>query len=104
MELQSALPRTQEVGRIQEQQQQRFNHERLLEIAEQLKTIQQEGQRVGELEQSAEGKIREQREKERHRKKSSGWENQTESPVGQKGSDQHLMHDPFRGRFIDISL
>lgn len=107
VELQVALPRTLEVSRIQEHQQQRAVHEQQSLIDERTLHDQQNRQRPPGVGHTDKNKLREREQK--HQKgqqeaeatatpdhKEADGEGKTSLPVS--------MRDPIRGRFIDISM
>ncbi len=107
VELQVALPRTQEISRIQEQQQQRSMHEQqvLIEDRKQLDEIARK--RPESMSEPAKGQIREkqQRERKRHAQSPAQTEGATEPHEKGNSAKGHVpMTDPLRGRHIDISL
>jgi hypothetical protein len=107
VELQVALPRTQEIGRLQDQQQQKNLHEQQMNISDRTQLDQQLRQRPTDVNETAKSQIREKQEKERRQKKQAAApavEAETET-AQQKRTEDHLrMKDPLRGRHIDISL
>ncbi|MFD2371323.1 hypothetical protein ACFSO0_15470 [Brevibacillus sp. GCM10020057] len=105
VELQVALPRTLEVSRIQDQQQHRSVHEQLSLMDERTLHDQQMRQRPMDIEQTDKNKLREREQKHGREKR----EAQAATPAGEhaeegKKSVPVEMKDPFRGRFIDLSL
>ncbi|WP_139488960.1 hypothetical protein [Brevibacillus dissolubilis] len=104
VELQIAIPRTQEIGRIQEQQQQRHNVDQQALIRDRKELDEKARIRPQDINQKANGQIKEKQERE-HTKKEK--ENQT-APVKQESrsasSKKTEGFDPMRGRHIDISL
>ncbi|MED4750150.1 hypothetical protein [Brevibacillus choshinensis] len=107
VELQVALPRTLEVSRIQEHQQQRTVHEQQSLIKERNLHDQQMRQRPLDIEHTEKNQIREREQKQKKNQKDSAafasseggdmtGEAKTTLPVS--------MRDPLRGRMIDISL
>lgn len=109
VELQVALPRTQEIGRIQEQQQQKLTHEQQQIISERKQIDQQMRQRATDVDQTAKSKIRE-KEDQQNKNKKRGMSatvdpnDETATPHDAKHSERSDMRDPLRGRHIDISL
>ncbi|QRG65469.1 hypothetical protein [Brevibacillus choshinensis] len=108
VELQVALPRTLEVSRIQEQQQQRTVHEQQSQIDERTLHDQQNRQRPTDIEHAEKNKLRD-REQKQHKE-------QTETSSGTVASDNLAaggeakaslpvsMRDPLRGRHINITM
>jgi hypothetical protein len=106
VELQIAIPRMTEVGRIQEQQLQRPTQEQLILHEDRKHLDEQNRQRPNELEHTEKGMIREREQKKKKKDEpaailsTSGSDSTTEETTA-KAVD---MRDPLRGRFIDISL
>lgn len=103
VELQIALPRTQEVTRIQEQQQQRSMHEQQELIAARRELDELARKRPGDVHQSVQGQVREKTDRERRRQQ----EQKQRAEIAQHPSAKDgktLASDPIRGRHIDISL
>lgn len=103
VELQVAIPRTQELGRQQENHQQRLWHEQQSIIAERNQEDQHNRVRTQELEKSAKGYNKEDRERER-RKSQEAMEQWEESKQAEARKPHVPMKDPLRGRHVDISL
>lgn len=106
VELQVALPRTQEISRIQDQLQQRTMHEQLMQLSDQTLHDQLQRQRTGDVNDTTKGLIKEKQEKQKREKKqeTASKQNSTGSEGHSHGNDRSLMQDPLRGRHIDISL
>lgn len=103
VELQVAIPRTQELARQQENHQQRLWHEQQSIIAERNHEDQQNRARAQQLEKSAKGYNKEDRERERQ--KSHEAMEELEAARQEDGKKPHVpMKDPLRGRHVDISL
>ncbi|GED70212.1 hypothetical protein BRE01_39140 [Brevibacillus reuszeri] len=109
IELQVALPRTLEVTRIQEQQQQRTMHEQQSMINQRRELDEHLRQRPHDVDPTQKNQIREREQ----RKGKGGFEQSASSSEEEKeaGSGDSTssastisMRDPMRGRFIDISL
>ncbi|KZE53094.1 hypothetical protein AV540_08555 [Brevibacillus parabrevis] len=108
VELQVALPRTLEVGRIQEHQMQRSMHETQSMIDQRKELDAHMRHRAADIDETQKNQIRE-REQGQQREHD---ESSDSSSAGQKNAaakDQNApssvsMRDPMRGRFIDISL
>ncbi|MDF2679386.1 MAG: hypothetical protein K0R47_576 [Brevibacillus sp.] len=107
VELQVALPRTLEVSRIQEHQQQRTVHEQQSLINERTLHDQQMRQRPLDIDQTEKNRIREREQKQKKKQKDSEATASSEG-VDITGEEKTTlpvsMRDPLRGRFIDISL
>lgn len=105
VELQVALPRMTEVGRIQEQELQRPIHEQLTQQEARKQLDAQNRQRPMELEETEKNQIRERepREQKQNRQQASLAAAHQEKPEETK-ADSPSMRDPLRGRYIDISL
>jgi hypothetical protein len=107
VELQVALPRTQEIGRLQDQQQQKTVHEQQININDRTQLDQQIRQRATDVNETAKSQIREKQEKEKRQKRQAAAE--TDEGTSQaaeriRTADHVEMRDPLRGRHIDISL
>lgn len=106
VELQVALPRTVEAGRLLEQQQNRTHHEQQALMNERTMLDDHVRQRPPEIEQTAHNQIREreQQRKQQDQADASFSEAVEGQPSEEKTASQPLMRDPLRGRYIDISL
>ena len=106
LELQVALPRMTDVGRMQEQQLQRPVHEQVVQQEERKQTDALNRQRPTEVEQPEKNMIREREEREQRQNREE--ESQTAAAAAnrleKKKADSVSMRDPLRGRYIDISL
>lgn len=107
VELQVALPRTLEVSRIQEHQQQRTIHEQQSLIDERTLHDEHNRQRPVDVEHSEKNELR-QRE-QNHQKQQREADGSTAHEKGAADGDEKKsfsvpMRDPMRGRYIDISL
>ncbi|WNC12518.1 hypothetical protein [Brevibacillus brevis] len=107
VELQVAVPRSLEAGRIQEHQQQRTIHEQQSMLDERSLLDQQMRSRPVEVAQPEKSQIRERENKQQKEKQ----EREGKDPVSLEGASAEdkapssvSMRDPLRGRFIDISL
>jgi len=105
VELQVAIPRMTEVGRIQENQQQRPTTEQLLLHEERKHLDEQNRQRPHVVDQTEKNQIREREQKKKDEPAVIvvSTEASDETPV-ETARDAVDMRDPMRGRFIDISL
>jgi hypothetical protein len=106
VELQVALPRTQDIIRIQEQQQQRNMHEQQLLIEDRKQLDETNRQRAADIDSTERNQIR-----ERERQKRQNGKNLAPSLDHVEGGAEpvavpaaSVMRDPLRGRHIDISL
>ncbi|WP_134686224.1 hypothetical protein [Brevibacillus migulae] len=103
VELQIALPRTQEAGKIQEQVQYRQTHEQQAAIDQRNEQDQAMRQRTTDINETDKGQIRDKQDRQRNRK-----QDQEQQQKQQQKKDGHgrgyQMRDPFRGRHVDISL
>lgn len=108
VELQVALPRTLEVTRIQEQQQQRTMHEQQSMIDQRRDLDEHMRKRPHDVDETQKNQIREREQKNnKHgfsQADSSHSNEEKESSAGENASQTVSMRDPMRGRFIDISL
>ncbi|MGG1661391.1 hypothetical protein [Brevibacillus sp. NRS-1366] len=106
VELQVALPRTLEVTRVQEQQQQRTMHEQQSMIDQRRDLDKHMRKRPHDVDQTQKNQIREREQKN----SKDGFEQsalsneEKENSSGENASPTVAMRDPMRGRFIDISL
>lgn len=107
VELQVALPRTLEAGRIQEHQLQRTIHEQQSLINERKQLDEHMRLRPLDVKETAKNQIRERDQKQKRNK------HVNEEPTSEAGegvssqantSTPVAMRDPMRGRIIDISL
>lgn len=107
VELQVALPRTLEAGRIQEHQLQRSIHEQQSLIDDRKELDQHMRQRPLDVQQTEKNQIRErERRQQQNNQEREGFAVQAGESVssGEKTAPSIPMRDPMRGRFIDISL
>jgi hypothetical protein len=109
VELQVALPRTTEVGRIQEQYQHRLTNEQHLLQQEQKGIDQQKSQRAAEVNETDKNQLRDKERQDQQGSKESALEASTKQAAQSPGnggtaSGEVAMRDPLRGRYIDISL
>ncbi|WP_400163000.1 hypothetical protein ACAF76_008825 [Brevibacillus sp. TJ4] len=106
VELQVALPRMTDVGRIQEQQLQRPIHEELNQQQERKQLDELNRQRPIEVNETEKNLIREResREQKQNGERMSGEAAEEEKQAETLKSKAVPMRDPMRGRFIDISL
>jgi hypothetical protein len=102
VELQVALPRTQEAGRIQEIQQQKQMHEHQYAVDTRNQLDRSMQQRAADITETDKGIIKEKQEKRNRRGLK---EEKAAAQTEQKQKDDSVsMRDPLRGRHIDISL
>jgi hypothetical protein len=102
VELQVALPRTQEVARVQDQQLQRNMHEQLGQIEQRRQLDAAARKRAADVDEADSARIRDQQEKrERGKAKPKSVGKDTTAPAAPV---QPLAKDPLRGKHIDISL
>jgi len=85
VELQVAIPRTQEISRTQDQLNHRMTHGQQVIIDEQKRLSERNRRRPEDVKETAKGKIKEKQEK------------------AKKGTSLHSL-DPSRGQHVDISL
>lgn len=106
LELQVALPRTQDISRIQDQQHHRHTHEQQVLIEDRKQFDQLTRQRATNINESTGGKIKEkQSEKDQRQKKQQVEASQPLDKEGSKSAQSAIpMTDPLRGHFIDVSL
>ncbi|MDH4617219.1 hypothetical protein [Brevibacillus sp. AY1] len=106
VELQVAIPRMTEVGRIQEQQLQRPTHEQVLLHDERKQLDEHNRQRPIDVEHTEKGMIREREQKQKKKDEPAAILTTTgsDSTTEEKTAEAVDMRDPLRGRFIDISL
>lgn len=103
VELQVALPRTQEIGRMQEQLQYRHAHENQQAIDRRNETDQAMRQRPTNINETDKGQIKEKQDSQKKREQKQ--EAQKKQVQKQEDQDQgYQMRDPIRGRHVDISL
>lgn len=106
VELQIAVPRTQEVGRIMEHQQQRQMHDQQYHINARAHEEMAARQKTTDVSETVQGRIKDQHQ----RGKSSGQQAkkaaaaESEQTAVSRQEEHLLRQDPFRGRHIDISL
>ncbi|MFY0542762.1 hypothetical protein [Brevibacillus sp. H7] len=113
VELQVALPRTQEISRIQEQLQQKSMHEQQQLIEDRKQLDEGRRQRAANVDETARNQIRErekQQDKRKKQKKPSAPHSDLHAgesavyPESVQSAKPSAMRDPLRGRHIDISL
>ncbi|MGC5324093.1 hypothetical protein [Brevibacillus sp. SYSU BS000544] len=105
VELQVALPRTQEISRFQEQQQQRHANEQQAQVNDRNHLDQKNRQRTTNINETTHGQIKEkQDEDEKRKKKQTDSVKKGVAAKENKSKEQKHMTDPLRGHFIDISL
>lgn len=98
VEMQIAVPRTSEAGKIQQENHQRPTQDQTLLAGEQMKQSRQAAQRSTEVSETAESEIREDgsRQTPEH-----GGDSSSESK--EQVTEQPAEH-PYKGRLLDISL
>ncbi|OEF98630.1 hypothetical protein [Desulfuribacillus alkaliarsenatis] len=101
IELQVAIPRTKDAGRIQEQLQQRPQNDQTQLANAQKKNIVKEQQKTLETQQTEHQKIKEHQEK--HNKNSNQQQNKNRKNKSDKDNQKSTKH-PFKGHSVDISL
>jgi hypothetical protein len=104
VELQIALPRTQEAGRIQEQQQHKQMHEHQYGIDARNQLDRQMQQRTTDISETDKGLIKGRQEKENKRDRRTAKPVARQAAEGKAQGEKASMSDPIRGRHIDISL
>lgn len=108
VELQVALPRTLEVTRVQEQQQQRTMHEQQSMIDQRRDLDEHMRKRPNDVDETQKNQIREREQKNGRnhfgQAESSHSNEEKESSTAENTTQTVSMRDPMRGRFIDISL
>lgn len=106
VEMQIALPRTQEVSRIQEQVQYRQAHENQQAIDARNQADQAMRQRATDINETDKGQIRDKQEKQKKQQKNKHSADPQQDEAHEKNgrSSGYHMVDPFRGRHVDISL
>ncbi|MGD8191041.1 hypothetical protein ACQCN2_13770 [Brevibacillus ginsengisoli] len=105
LELQVALPRTQDISRIQEQQQNRHALEQQVLIGDRKQFDQLTRQRATNVNESTGRKIKDDHEEKEHGQNHQ--QAQSNQPDEKKSKTSHStipMTDPLRGHYIDISL
>ncbi|MFM1650842.1 hypothetical protein ACI7RC_01930 [Brevibacillus sp. B_LB10_24] len=103
VELQIAIPRTQEVGRIQDQHLQRSMHEQQAMIADRKSQDEAMRQRPAEVNEPSPLEVRDKQEKPKKRRRSeAGSRSQAANKTA--GGETGQPVDPVRGRHIDITL
>ncbi|MCF6093809.1 hypothetical protein L1765_07420 [Microaerobacter geothermalis] len=98
VELQVALPRTQELGKIQEQINQRTAQDQAALASQQIKQLEYERKRSGNISRTEKQTIR------RDQKNKDDSTNKKGKKSTQKKKDEQEAVDPYKGRYIDISL
>ncbi|UFJ42151.1 hypothetical protein LOK74_06545 [Brevibacillus humidisoli] len=104
VELQVALPRTQEVTRIQDQQQQRSMHDQQEQIAARKELDELTRKRPTDVSETVQGQVREKQEREKRRDAGQKQRKRSDEEQSEAKREQLLLSDPVRGRHIDISL
>ncbi|MFC7679579.1 hypothetical protein [Paenibacillus sp. GCM10028914] len=97
VEMQIAVPRTSEAGKIQQEHHQRPSQDQTFLASEQMKHSRQAAQRSTEINETAESAIRED-----GRRQTSADERDT-SEQKEQTTEQPAEH-PYKGRILDISL
>lgn len=106
VELQVAIPRTQEVARQQEGYQQRLLHDKQAVISERHLLDEAMRHRAHDVDEAPKGYIKEKQDREQRRARDHAEGDQTSQQQQKKkqGQPQVPMKDPLRGRHVDISL
>jgi hypothetical protein len=107
VELQVAIPRTQEVSRTQDQLQHRLAHGQQVIIEEQKRIDERNRTRPEDLRETAKGSIKQQQEQSQKKDQNSQEQEPKESKqAAESGMVKHhsAYVDPLRGRHVDISL
>lgn len=102
VELQVALPRTQEAGRLQEQLQQRPMQEQQGLIADRKQFDQITRQRASNLDETVKNRVAD--NDEQKQKGDSDEQSERRQAKGKSGRTTEEITDPLRGHHIDISL
>lgn len=105
VELQIAVPRTQEVGKIQNELHHRSAQEQSLLMNQQIKESREMRQRSSGVTDTAKSSIREEG-KQQHSTDSDG-QSPSPSPSNKQqdhASEQHPAEHPYKGHHIDLSL
>ncbi|OAB41362.1 hypothetical protein [Paenibacillus glacialis] len=100
VELQIAVPRTQEAGKIQNEFHQRSAQEQSLLMNQQIKESLEMRQRSSGVAETAKSLIREEG-KQQHSSESDG---QSASNQQEHSSEHHPAEHPYKGHHIDLSL
>lgn len=104
VELQVAIPRTQELSRQQDVYQQRLMHEQQTILSERNQLDEAMRHRPTDVDETTKGLIKEKQERERRKSK----EHQTVTDLSQSVREREASHvpmrDPLRGRHVDIFL
>ncbi len=104
-ELQVALPRTQEISRMQDQLHQRNVHEQQSMIADRNHLDEAMRHRANEVDESSKGYIKEKEERQRKKEQDTLSLSGIETTVDEDFAHNQIpMRDPIRGRHVDISL
>ncbi|NNV01830.1 hypothetical protein [Brevibacillus sp. MCWH] len=107
VEWQVSVPRSPEIGRIQEHDQQRTVYQQQWQTDDRKLTDQQMRQRPTDVNETEKNMIREREQQQKRKKQADSGAELNEAKDGTdqgSTSDGVLMRDPLRGRFIDISL
>jgi hypothetical protein len=104
VELQIAIPRTQEVSRIQDQHLQRSMHEQQAMIADRKSFDEAMRQRPTEVTESHPLEVRDKQEKPKKRRQGEAGSRDQAANKAAAGSETGQPVDPVRGRHIDITL
>lgn len=109
VELQVALPRTVDVGRIQEQQLNRMIHQQQSMLDERKELDEHMRQRPLNVDETMKNQIREREQKQKqqrnqHGEEGASFEEKEAAASPSNTASPVAMRDPMRGRLIDISL
>ncbi|OAB76716.1 hypothetical protein PNBC_04765 [Paenibacillus crassostreae] len=100
VEMQIAIPRTQDVGKIPSELQQRSTQEQTFMTSQQIKEIRQMSQRSTNVDETANTSIRE----EGKNQQSSQENSESHSSQQEQQSVYHSAVHPYKGHRIDLSL
>jgi hypothetical protein len=100
VELQIAVPRTQEAGKIQNEFQQRSTQEQTFLANQQIKESRELRQRSTGVDETVNSSIREEG-KQHHSSQQNG---QSQSNQLEQQSEKHPAEHPYKGHHIDLSL
>lgn len=99
VELQIAIPRTHEAGKIQNEFHQRSSQEQSLLMNQQVKESRELQQRSSGVDDTSNASIR-----DGGKQNSSHSDGQTQSNQQEHSSEQHSAEHPYKGHHIDLSL
>ncbi|WP_324607780.1 hypothetical protein [Paenibacillus sp. IHBB 10380] len=102
VEMQIAMPRTHEAGKIQNEFLQRPVQDQVQLAAQSIKESREMSQRSTEVDETAHSSIRE--EGKQHSSQKDGLSRTQEQEQQEQVTEQHLAEHPYKGHRIDLSL